>query len=64
MGQYPPPYESNPYPTSAQGAGPGASPYGGAPPYGVGPARPGTPPYGGASAYGGAPHCGLSLIHI
>lgn len=67
MGQHPPSYESDPYPTSAQGAGPtpspygvgptgpGASPYGGAPPYGVGPARPGTPPYGGASAYGGAP---------
>lgn len=55
MGQYQPSYESDPYPTSAQGAGPGASPYGGAPPYGVGPARPGTPPYGGASAYGGAP---------
>ena len=64
MGQYPPSYESDPYPTSAQGAGPtgpGASPHSGAPPYGVGPARPGTPPYGvgptgpGASAYGGAP---------
>ena len=67
MGQYQPSYESDPYPTSAQGAGatpapdrvgptgPGASAYGGAPPYGVGPARPGTPPYGGASAYGGAP---------
>ena len=49
MGQYQPSYESDPYPTSAQGAGSTPSPYG------VGPTRPGTPPYGGASAYGGAP---------
>ena len=49
MGQYPPPYESDPYPTSAQGAGPTPSPYG------IGPARPGTPPYGGAPPYAPAP---------
>ena len=49
MGQYPPPYESDPYPTSAQGTGPTPSPYG------IGPARPGTPPYGGAPPYAPAP---------
>ena len=49
MGQYPPSYESDPYPTSAQGAGPTPSPYG------IGPARPGTPPYGGAPPYAPAP---------
>ena len=49
MGQYPPSYESDPYPTSAQGAAPTPSPYG------IEPARPGTPPHGGAPPYAPAP---------
>ena len=49
MGQHPPSYESDPYPTSAQGAAPTPSPYG------IEPARPGTPPHGGAPPYAPAP---------
>ena len=59
MGQYQPSYESDPYPTSAQGAGPtpygGAPPYADAPPYGGVPGRAGPTPYGGAPPYGDAP---------
>ena len=49
MGQHPPSYESDPYPTSAQGAGPTPSPYG------IEPARPSTPPHGGAPPHAPAP---------
>ena len=49
MGQHPPSYESDPYPTSAQGAAPTPSPYG------IEPARPGTPPHGGAPPHAPAP---------
>ena len=49
MGQHPPSYESDPYPTSAQGATPTPSPYG------IEPARPRTPPHGGAPPYAPAP---------
>lgn len=49
MGQYQPSYESDPYPTSAQGAGPTSSPYG------VGPTGPGASPHSGAPPYAPAP---------
>lgn len=51
MGQYPPSYESDPYPTPARERDSTPPPYGGGPDRGPG----APPPYGGASPYAPAP---------